>query len=846
MSTMRFFEVRFREGKRHYSDDIAYNILRLSSEGRTLVFVFPPGGGKTRALSDLVVETLSESGLSTVLRRILHLTVLQPTHKALESFSKKVIESYHDAFQRGRFGVTLPLICILRGSIESCVNPEAKKLFMEVKKVLSKAGISLSEGYDLQKKLMVEWPMLSSTEKREVMRKLTKASILGEMEMTMSTICKVCPFGRDEKTMSFISAVFRSNVDIVDSNSREAEKLLTDLSSSRLLDDDEVCSYRALLRLEFTLSEKDIVNMLQKRQIRYRKYVMLMTHSLYRNDTVCDLLNKKYRIVTSTGRRAGRVVFIDEADMLLHGAQTVKLPLHFFHRIPEPVTVDVVRRSARRYTISTNIRYLLELVDLADKFWTDIYQAAFRHGSLAEAEEVILRYLNMLYTYPTDRLSKARNSLKKWRDAVSEKIREGKTPSPEDIAVLCLCSMLLSFIDYVRRFELHRLEDVQLEKRIMFIPVTDPTSLFNIHLDYRHNIAQVKLAGLELTAIEHAVQLMLDPDYPLPYRMKLCVTATFSEEHLLRYLDAVPSDLKNELLGKDIVVAAGDVEYQNIYFRRGMFWIDSETYIQCATGLVLTVNKMNLLQRLASLGGLVAVPRKRILIQPSAALSRLLGVHGLRRASEVLLNIISEVATTYLDLEPTTRNIKVVVFTGTKPQSLILIEELTRLIPVLARRKMRYGLIEVTATSRDKNPLPDKETETAKAWLAVKPVGFKNTIGVELLISHARGRLARAVDLDEYEVAILLAPPLTIPRELDTMIGLKRSIETQYMKAAIAVEQAMFRVVRRVVYDKPKLIILDNVLTNPQITKYMSTIIRRRVERALPTPTLRLLELATK
>lgn len=844
---MKIIEVRFPEGKKHYSDDIAYNIMRLSRDGRTLIFVAPPGIGKTRALSDLTVETLSQGGLNLALRRkVMHLTVLQPTHKALESFSRKVIESYHDAFQRGRFGVTLPLICILRGSIESCVNPEAKKLFMEVKKILSKAGISLSEGYDLQKKLMVEWATLSSTEKREVMRKLTKASIFGEIEMTMSTICRVCPYGKDRKVMSFVTSIFSGRVDIVDSNAKESEKLICELSSQGLLEDCEVCPYRALLKLEFLYPESELIYILQRCKTRFRPYVMLMTHSLYRNDTVCDLLNKKYRIVTSTGRRAGRVVFIDEADMLLHGAQTVKLPLHFFHRIPEPVTVDIVRRSARRYTISTNIRYLLELVNLADKFWEEIYNALIRQRSLAEAEDVILKYLKIFYTYPADKLAKAEAGLKAWRDAISKKNAERKPPSPEDIAVLCLCSMLLSFIDYVRRFELHRLADVQLEKRIMFIPVTDSTSLFNIHLDYRHNIAQVKLAGLEIAAIEHALQLMLDPDYPLPYRMKLCVTATFSEAHLLRYLDAVPSDLKNELLGKDIVVAAGDVEYQNIYFRRGMFWIDAETYTQSATGTVLTVNKIDLLQRLASLGGLVAVPRKRILIQPSAALSRLLGVHGLRRASEVLLNIISEVATTYLDLEPTTRNIKVVVFTGTKPQSLILIEELTRLIPVLARRKMRYGLIEVTATSRDKNPLPDKETETAKAWLAVKPVGFKNTIEIELLISHARGRLARAVDLDEYEVAILLAPPLTIPRELDTMIGLKRSIETQYMKAAIAVEQAMFRVVRRVVYDKPKLIILDNVLTNPQITKYMSTIIRRRVERAPPTPTLRLLELAIK
>jgi len=838
------------ELKEFYSDEIRDRILsevaarrcEARERGLTLLFVAPPGTGKSHALADLTVDTLSGGGLCRELGYITHLSVYQPTHSAFEAFSRKVIATYQEAFASGKFGRVLPVICVVRGSIYSCMRDDALRHLEEIRRILSECRLDIEQAYTLQRMLSTQWETLPKSRRLEIVRMLVEVSTIGEVEMTMSMFCSICPHNRESLKLTFLETLFTSRIDIVDTDRRRAREIVDDLVSRGSLprEASEVCPYRALLGLEFTNLENDLIARVQSRGHYFRPYVLLLTHALLSNVGLCDLLRKRYSVVLASGRRSRRAIFIDEVDMLLHAAPVAKLPLQFCSEVQGSVNVSRIRSAVRRYTLSTNLRYLTELVNMVDEYWRRMLGA---RGSSSQLARIITELLDRLAEYPEDNLTKIRNLMKTWRDKIRERIADRGEVDVEDLAIYYLCSRLLNFVEYVRESELNRLAEhgTRKVKRRFNLAIChrDPRNWIDLEIDIRNQMVKVTLAGLETPMLEHAIRLVLDHDYPLPFKIKLGVTATLTRKLISSYLRLASPALYTVLTDRKVSLYMIDVQYRNIYFVRGLFWIPLDIYDKLARGERLSDEDRERLERLELKSML---PKKTLLLEESEALRQYAWRPNvrIRRGVEALLMIIHEVVTTYLKYIDK-HQIGAVVFTGTKPQAAVLIDS----ADMLARLVNRAGEVRVgnyVVTSVDILSSLSEIVELCAVRLEARLVNVHDPGDVRvvtLLITHSKSRLARAVDLDEYDTVVILAPPLETPRDIDSVLGLGYTKKLMYMRAAVAVEQAIFRIIRRAFYPTPKVIIVDAGLTDEKYLEHMSRILRRRLRTAVPSPTLK-------
>jgi len=842
-------------GKEHYSEDIKMILTKHANLGRTVILVFPPGLGKTRMFAETSIELLAEeSPINTILGKTVYAVhCYEPTHATLRSFAEKVKEAYMDALRRGYFRLRLPMICIVRGSIFSCINDEHRQLFRQaIHTILAATRLSLTEGYKLLEALETRWGELPLREKAEIVRRLTEYSIWSHIEMSITYLCMVCPYGRSAKFGKLIEALSQSGVDIVDTEAQEAKKLIAELHARGYLDDPEVCLYRALLDLAVAES--------QYRDKLKRPHLMCLTHALYTNPALCEKIEARYSIVASSGKYARQIALIDEVDQIYASPTELVIPIHLNphlkviedeiydeatgqrRRVKTWLSSTIIRRSARKFTLSTNLKYLCELLSMIEDFWQDAWVDVIANPRLTPLEKVVrlgrkvLELVKKLSEYPSENLSKARQAYRLWREGLAEQLKKrSSNVTPLDLVCFSIAGKVLNLVTNIREYRLADAHPSSIMSRIMTpLLYRDIRNWYSIELDTRLGIARIGMAGISIPLYEHALRLCLDPKYPLPYLLKVGATATFSKGYIASLLRTIAEDIASKIAGADTVIVYGEAPYVNVHFYRILVWLSGDTYNRLVKAglrdlptIVADISR----EREELMSGLA---RKALLLQPtmSETLHRLARQHrkAIHFASDIFLNTVHEAVSILARRGWLKDRHMVALFTGTKAQMLAIMRDLVTLsdLPEIehgyARIKVRYATL-------------DRELLVGKATVRVEYGGKTSTL--EMLIGHARGRLGRGIDLDEYDVAIIMAPPLQLPTSLKSYLTrVHYEIRDIYQKAATATEQALFRVVRRCVYPFPKLILVENTLCSEQYMTYYTPTFRKRLERALLSPAL--------
>jgi len=873
-------------GKEHYSTDIKLAIYQYAAKKRTLLLIVPPGTGKTFAASELSVEIVS--GVSPILRYVgMARTVMiaEPYHPTLLTVAETVKKAYMEALKRGLFGLRLPILFILKGSIYSCINEEMRKIFEEMVRVVrAETKLDLEYAYTLMKQLEAAWPFMSVDEREDILRKLMMYTKYSYIELSLSYLCQLCPYRKRELLEKLLEIIGKSRIDIVDTEAPEALKLLSEIRKE--LEDktgmDRACVYRAALLL--TLEETYLGRLIG------RPFIIVLTHAMVANPVVAEYLEQRYSILTATGRAARHIHIIDEVDCPLFSPPTVTAPAELSPTISgyrdEAEFVKYLQRRLYKYatpvksTRPTGVKALIEVMRLVYKLYQRIEQEILsqpvtRAEAVRRMIRVLREFLQQIQNLDRRLIYEARRALRTIRLNITERMKREVEKRGvlgidiEDIVTYSIAARAVDFVDHIQRLAVWELSDFVIAHRFEFpLLHTDPRNWFSIELDPRLGLARVSLGSLQYKLYELALRFSLSPEYPYPVLLKIGLTATFSK-YWIRFLSRIcrPADIADLVLSEVHLITMSP-PYVNVHFYRIFTWVPGDVYEEAVTaGLARLRAVLERVARARQSVMLPEYPKKKILLMDVSKrelrdLARRFNVR-LRFAAEHFLNVLHEILDV-LDVEgilslvekimdgeasPSDYDyqisdvIRIALFYGTKSQMFIAAENLMLLREIQRRTKqwIRHGNYEFFID----NVVFVQKPLHYVVHVRARRLDTGRVYKVEVAIMHARGQAARGVNLEQFNAAVVVSPPLSTPHTIISFVS-RRPEENPliYILSAVATEQSTFRTVRRTRYRVPKVIALDYILTRPPYIDKYSTWFAILLQRARDSRVLTKLHLA--
>ncbi len=828
--------------KEHYTEEIFTIMLHEAEPRKTLLIVAPSGIGKTQAVA--IYATAQAFKLSTARRqakarklplpRAVYVSV--PTHQLLREFAGKVTKAYLEtASVLGRF-VRPPKLILLKGSVYSCVEPSIREQFKEiVDYIKTETGLDYATG--LQYRILLDrYEDLPPEDRERLEQELIEYSLYSELEMTLSYLCQTCPRNNTRANLQFLKYFAQSRrLNIVDTED-SLDIIVQELKSEGFRDVENLpfCPYRAFLRLYMYESELSR----EHSECVPKAYIYCMTHSMYSSIQITDILESRYRIVRSTGKYVRHIHILDEVDYILLSPPVVRLPIHVSPHVPNPVTVKHVEELARKYYSGTSsaVSAMKKLVEYSRGLYEHLIEIFNRLGGAVEGvvacevAEVFARYIAER-ELPMWVIYSANHYLRQIRKNIAQRLAHGEV-DVYDLVIYSILSRIVQFWWYVKDCELDKQSIDVIMRRVEYpLVYSDPRLHYYIELDHRQGMARVVYAGLAVKLVEHALKVALDPDYPYPTLAKIGLTATFSPSWISLGMPLLVNEKLVEEVSSKLKVFELFVPYRNVIFAKCYIWLTARDY-KYALDLISRVPVVDE-EDIKKLGEALAKiyeeggTRKSFLLEPSDV------YRGYYRSLEVLLNLLHEL--TYLcERYVKSENVKAIVFTGTRSQfdafGLSARQaSKDKLVVAHGVYIFRFGKFTMDKSRRDNFTIE----------VAVDNRGISYT----LTFTYARSRFSRGVDLEDYDVAMIIAPPLKVPTTLAYAIS--RSSEDDildYIDASATVQQCVFRIVRRLSYPRPKLLIFDlNILKRPY-SDYLTTFLSTNIITSVSTPLADLVE----
>jgi len=784
---------RYRE---HYSDIYVKIVEELFNIGTTVILVAPTGTGKTFSMARLVLDIVSGRGrIVEVCRKVTSIHIAVPTHATLSDFASKLTRSFESMINRGHFYYRMPRLFILRGSIYSCPDEERRNMFRRLMKEMKNIGLTARLGLELMR--MLDTGQLG----RRDVKSLIEYAMLSEIELSMSYICSTCP--RRGGTRELLKFISESNIAIIDTEAESSKKLLEE-ASQHGVDPEKACPYRAVLHLLFF--EPSL------RDLFTSPHIICTTHALKMIPEIAHFLNTTYGIVGRSGRTMPHIDIIDEVDMPILSPPKVRAPIYF---ASGHIDASKVRKVAVKYVLPDRRTFYeaKKLIDLCRELYTEIRTAintVSPHERVMAICRAVLKNFEKACQLHGTTLSRCRSLVKRWREGIANRLAKGDTVDVEDVATYVAFAKLVDFYTWVRRMRLSEIPLDRLAERIM-LGIGDPdiSAWFLAEFDPRLGIGRVHVNDLAIPLLEHAVKMALSPTYPYAVRGKIGLTATLSLDWLSHVLTLLSPPDREELERSIINIADAYVNYRNVHFYKAVSWMPAEYYAKLHRGEIRG-EETELLERLKEYVAFGA--RKRYL--------ETVGSFGLKLGLDVTLNQICEILSTCRHVDP------ILVIYGTKSQMMRVVEALR-----LGQRR-RYptpiGMVEIVKVDYD------RENNVGKC-IAKTRMG---TTHLDLI--YARGKLGRGVDLEQYNAVYFASPPIKTPMSVKRYVGVSPlTFPLSYIDASIAIVQATFRVVRRVVYRTPKHIFLDITMLVPAYIDNFPTWFKHLINSARETETVR-------
>jgi len=839
----------FEYFKEHYTDEIVTLLLHEAEPRKTLLVNAPSGIGKTQSIAIYATAQAfrlatpprarrgrgrEREGARSILReapRAIYVTV--PTHQLLREFASKVTKAFVEtASITGRF-TRQPKLILLKGSVYSCVDPDIRQHFREILDYIrAETGLDYRTG--LQYRILLDrYEELSESERERLEQELAEYSLYSELEMTLGYLCQTCPRNNVRNNLEFLRIFAQSRrVNIVDTE-EPLETLIEALRSEGFYEVNrlEFCPYRAFLRLY--IHEAELFR--EHRDCVPRNYIFCMTHAMYASPYITDVLESRYRIVRTSGRYVRHIHIIDEVDYILLNPPLVRLPIHVSPQL-DLVTPSHVRELARKYGGESHVSAMVKLVEYS----RDLYEAIIDASTIGGVEGVVACNVAEAFArYVTSRelpmyiIYRANQFLKAVRTAIGQALAMGEEVDVRDLAIFCVLCKIVEFWWTILDIDLPSMSLDQIMRRVEYPCVyEDPRARYYIELDHRQGIARVVHAGLGIRLVEHALKVALDPDYPYPVQAKIGLTATFSPNWLTMGMPLlVPQQLVENILSK-LKIYEIYVPYRNLIFAKACIWLPAQEYrhaIRIIEELPL-VDEEDLkkisegIQKVRELGA-----RKIFLLDDSETFK------GHAKSLEVLLNLLHELTHLLDRYLAEKERINVIVFTGTRSQFDAFGIEASKVAK--KREVYEHGVYSFKFL----NFTLDKSRRD-NFTLEVEVVDRRGTCRgnvryITLVFTYARSRYSRGVDLENFDVAMIIAPPLKLPTTLAYVAS--RSSEDDvldYIDASVTVQQCVFRIVRRLCYREPKLLIFDvEVLKRPYLD-YITNFLSSNIILAVATP----------
>jgi len=832
-----------------YLTEQLYDAMRdLVRTGKTVLLCSPPGTGKSQAAALLsTAAILQQIDLVDVLR-IRTIITLLPTHESLHSFANRVVKVYADLIQRVPFLTTPPKVMILRGSVYSCVNPSARALFDKFisfvqNKILTSWGVkTVAELEEQVRRLIDQLPSLPGRRRRLVWTRLMEYARYSYLEASLSHICKTCPYNKLSAVMDTIRKVMTAReVMIVDSaveimGTERVEGLYT---ARKLVDELGVqgCPYRALLLLV-------IFEAMLSRELRISNYLVCATHAMFLNPVMVEYLRSQYERVKHIGRTMPHLFIKDEVDWPLACPVSPELPGIFNPEQPYYIARDEVARALSRHNFkltSETATALLQLVRHAEEFFRQItpsIRAVWRGApQFLGAAQVLKVFQEEFISRRTELLDLARKAAKllsRWREKIAQEWAAGNFEALlDDLTVLVAVSKLVTFYKCVCELELERLSPVALQQRLHVPELTcDVESLFSTRRDPVLKLLLVSYPGISFDLYEYSYRFMLDTEFPYPFRGQIGMSATLSKIYFTRGFARLLVDYEFlERLCRKAIYVYYRVRYRNVTVYRASIWLRARTYemlYRIGRGAVADpeVVEREIMEALTEVEA--AGHRRAMLSQPSDKIA------GLTMAADVVLNALAEIHWICEREFQDKSTVNVLLIAGTEPQ----FRAIAAAVVLLQRRPpVRHCdyTIEILRTARGR---------TRDVLLFTARVRKRVTKTYRIMLTYARSRFGRGVDLPEVDLGFVLSPPMPVPTTI-YFFRFQGEIEAllPYMKkAADTVVQATFRIVRKLKPETKKVLVLERCLATPLYLQLYPEYYRDLVLAGRPTLVTQVLE----
>jgi len=850
---LRYSIVKVREVKEHYSDVIEHELLNMLERGRVKILIAGAGTGKSFAGVSLAVKLSSREYVSKYLPGIARgfgkpaaVFFFEPYHPALSSVAEKVKKVYEEIiFGRALFTAP-PTVAIIRGAHASCINEDVRRLVNEIiKDVIGRQlGLDAKKGYELR------WRINRAEIKNldMLMDLLSEYSYYSYLEQLFGYVCAMCPLNKTkievkgqkcDAVQLVFEALAKRGVMIVDSIAPKERELLNMLHQWGIISED-LCIYKLLFR--YALYEPHY------RQLHGRRGILFcMTYAMLFNPVVHEMLEHRFRIVTRVRLYAKHLHIYDEVDTPLLSPHFARLPIHF-SPIVGKVTPDLVEEVVKKYTSSTYIGDLRKVVNLASDLYMKIHDACASARRISDKVQAITdavhRWLLEKFANKEralDLIKRAEKCLLAWRRVLMRQLSD-MTVDPDHLVLYLLCEHAVKFFKYILKFDLHLLPRDKLANILSYGVGIDVKSSIFVRPNTVLDVTFIDVSELAIALYDPIVRFLLTNAAPYRVMCKLGITATFGPELLKGIARHYLTESTIKLLESEPVECRElRIKYVNVKFYKACMWIGGAMYRRAVDTIesrkFYGTELFKLAYSLRTDYDISGLPRKQILSM-SSTIPQLIGVvlpdgkviEG-KRGCDVILNLVHELYYIARKEKPNKTVFTVLVFVGTSPQLDALarsagdLEKIQQVLPDKSivhgalKIKIKYdGWLRLSETSR----LDDAIRIIAEAQ---PTYGEGTKIRFIIDMTYARSSSSRGVDLEYYDIAVMLSPPLTPPSDLHGVYVMSRVgnipvLSKEVMMASYVTCQCLFRTIRRAVYSEPKIIVMDVSLCCPKYSQY--------------------------
>ena len=831
-------------GKEYLSDDIYNVIFDFVKKIESGVIVSPPGGGKTFAISKFIIEYFYKRAMREemeILPEVHAFYVFEPTHKALENVATEIEKRWHEYYGTKGFALTTPpRIVLLRGSPYSCILQheisELKKLIDyyhdTLRKYVGGAHIGVLLNYCSASgnvTLCMQKLNIKSLDKFE--QTLLEASFLNEFEYSYSIICKFCKYNPSNNREGFTKLI-ENFYNIY------AKHYIIDTRSDLALQDPayqlyQLCPYRTFLRI-----------FLYEPQVRYaiaveesRGYVICTSHAILTHPEISQLLEMKYAIVTRTAKKykEKRLVhhcsFIDECDYPLFTAPFLKIPIHLSPRIQLLTVYDIVNSISKE--VSSEKIYDLKKLLQAITNLLDEYEQARKSKNIVAIYKFIKNAIDLFTRIDTNTLNRAKSLIDYFSAKVTKKYIASQDFNTlfKYLLIASICNKVIEFIRYIKRWQLNRLNLVQLLKRI-YMPYMEDVLLqrFQYFADFERDITFITTSAMLLKPFEHALSIMFDPYYPYVH-IKIGLTATFSITWISKgiFSELIPVHVMNYIL-QNVNLVNIVTAYTGLKIYRAYSWVLGNVYENVVK--TLFENPYNISKEIDRyIVDIIAFEqtgtKKELLTKSSGKYLQY------PFSIDLLLNLIHELWYIAKKEFQDKAGLKIFVLFATRSQFETFV---LNILPVLKRtRVFRHGLLKYVKIRE--YGIETERRDMFKIVVEVQDV-FNEIRMFEIQFTYTRSRYGRAINLDIFDIGYILSPPIEPIASGFRIAKLTEGISPleqrfPFLQASISILQAIFRIVRRLKYEKKKVIVLDETIMSrktyvdlfPEWFKYVLTIV---------------------